>query len=58
MVFIKKFCIFNEDVMQHDDIINYGSIVQEDMPEYRNILTRSGVIPLILRNFLQMSLYI
>ena len=37
MEFIKKMCAFYEHVMRPDDIIIYGSLVQETMHEYRNI---------------------
>ena len=31
--FIKKICVCYEDIMRTDDIITYGSLVQEDMCE-------------------------
>ena len=38
MEFIKKICVCDEDVLQPDDIINYGYLVQESMREYRKIV--------------------
>ena len=38
MEFIKKLCACDEDVMQPDEIISYGSLVQEAMREYHNIV--------------------
>ena len=38
MEFIKKICVCNKYVMRPDDIIIYGSIFQEDMHVYHNIV--------------------
>ena len=37
MEFVKKICVCDEDVMQTDNIINYGFLVQEYLREYSNI---------------------
>ena len=38
MEFVKKPFLSDEDVMQINDIINYGFLVQEDWQEYSNIV--------------------
>ena len=38
MAFINKLCVCEEYFIRPDDIITYGTLVQEDMCEYRNIL--------------------
>ena len=38
MYFIKKMCMCDEDIMKLDEIITYGSLVQEAMREYLNIV--------------------
>ena len=37
MTFIKKLCVCDEDLIRLNDVITYGSLVQEAMHEYRNI---------------------
>ena len=37
MEFIKKLCVRDKYFMRHNDIINYGSLVQEAIHEYHNI---------------------
>ena len=38
MVFVKKPLLCNGDVMQTDNIITYGFLVQESLREYSNIV--------------------
>ena len=54
--FIRENNICDKDVMQPDELITYGSLVQEDMGEYRNVLPQSGGNPLISKKSLKMSL--
>ena len=36
--FIKKFRVFNMDVLSQEDLITYESLVQEDTQEYRDLV--------------------
>ena len=52
MEFFKKTSLCDEDVMQIDDIITYGFLVQEYLQEYSNIVNSKRWEPTDIRIFL------
>ena len=57
MAFVKKPLLCDEDVMQTDDIITYGLLVQESLREYSNIFNSKWWEPPDIQNILKMNLY-
>ena len=55
---MRKLFVCDKYSMQNDEIITYGSLVQEVMHEYATLLNQIGVNPLIVRKSLRISLHI